>query len=137
MNHLDFLDTAAKLLATVPTEADIRSAISRSYYGVYHHVLLWWKSNDRFPNYKDRGHVKIQMALFNAAMPVAKNFSRSIEDLNIARRKADYELALRFALEDGQKILDRARLAIVAFDAIDKTALAQGIEDYLRKTNQI
>ena len=36
MNHLDFLNTAEKLMVTDnPTEADIRSAISRSYYAVY------------------------------------------------------------------------------------------------------
>ena len=65
MNHLDFLDTAERLLvAATPTEADIRSAISRSYYATYHYVLLWWEGNNQFPDYKDREHTKIQMALF-------------------------------------------------------------------------
>lgn len=138
MNHLDFLNTAERLISIdSATESDIRSAISRSYYAVYHHVLLWWKSNSRFPDYRERGHAKIQMALYNAGIPAVRDFSRDVKELNSARRDADYELALRFNLEDGQAMLDLARYAITAFDAIDKTALSEGIEDYLRKTNQI
>jgi len=136
MNHLDFLDTAEKLISTEnATEAEIRSAISRSYYAIYHHVLLWWKSNDRFPNYIDRGHAKIQMTIFNAGIPASRTFSSNLRRLNHDRRKADYELGIRFDLKNGQRILARARLAIADFDAIDKTTLADGIEDYLRKTN--
>jgi uncharacterized protein (UPF0332 family) len=138
MIPVDFIDTAEKLLITdAPTEADIRSAISRSYYAVFHHTLLWWKSNAPFPNYKDRAHVKVQMALFNAGIPAAKDFSKDLRLLSNDRRKADYELTLKYDLANGQTTLDRARLAIAAFDALDKTALADGVEDYLRKTNQL
>ena len=137
MNHLDFLNTAKKLITTEnPTEADIRSAVSRSYYAVYHHVLLWWKTTD-FPDYKDRGHAKIQMALFNAGIHAAKNFSRNLKELNTSRRYADYELAIKFNLKRGLRILTRACRAIADFDAIDKNTLSDGIENYLRKTNQI
>ena len=138
MNHLDFLDTAERLLvATTPTEADIRSAISRSYYATYHHILLWWKGNDQFPDYKDRAHAKIQMALFNAEIPDARDFSKTLRTLNRHRQEADYELAINFNLKRGQLILNLTRRAIAVFDAIDKTSLSEGIEDYLRKTNQI
>ena len=138
MNNLDFLDTAEKLMeADNPTEADIRTAISRSYYAVYHHVLLWWKSNEGFPDYKDRGHAKIQMALHNAGTSDIRDFSNNLKNLNTGRRKADYELEVSFDLLEGQRILDLAHNAIAIFDAIDKVALQEGIEDYLRKTNQI
>ncbi len=87
MNHLDFLDTATRLMAgDVPTEADIRSAISRSYYAVYHHVLAWWKSSNQFPDYRDRGHAKIQMAFFNAEIPAARDFSVALKSLNSPTR---------------------------------------------------
>ncbi len=138
MNPLDFLDTAARLISTESaTEADARSAISRSYYALYHHILSWWKGHDRFPDYKDRGHAKIQMALLNAGIPDVSTFSRNLKDLNNERRKADYELALTFDVESGRTILERARFAISTFDGLDKIALSEGIEDYLRKTNQI
>ena len=138
MNHFDFLDTAAGLISIESaTEADTRSAISRSYSSVYHHVLSWWKGHDRFPDYKDRGHAKIQMALLNAGIPDVSAFSRNLKDLNNERRKADYELALTFDLESGRTILERARLAIAAFDGLDKIVLLEGLEGYLRKTNQI
>ena len=128
MNHFDFLDTAAKLLSMENvTEADIRSAISRSYYAVYHHVLTWWKSNNRFPDYKDRGHTKLQMALFNVGIPTVRDFSRDLKYLGDERRRADYELALRFELEDGEEILALARHAIATFDALDKAALREGV----------
>ena len=138
MNHLDFLDTATRLMASdAPTEADIRSAISRFYYAVYHHVLAWWESSNRFPNYKDRGHAKIQMAFFNAGMPEARDFSTILRTLNKYRREADYQLAIYFDLEDGQSILNLARNAIAAFDRLDKTVLSEGILNYLQRTNQI
>ena len=138
MNPLDFLDTAIRLMARdAPTEADIRSAISRSYYAVYHHILAWWENSKRFPNYKDRGHAKIQMAFFNAGMPEARDFSTILRTINKHRREADYELAISFDLEDGQSILNLARNAVAAFDGLDKTALSEGVLNYLQRTNQI
>jgi uncharacterized protein (UPF0332 family) len=138
MNPLDFLTTANKLLAAgAPTQADIRTAIGRAYYALFHHVLLWWKGQTQLPDYKDRAHAKIRIAIFNAGISGARNFSRRMDRLNIARRKADYELGLHFNLADGQSALDLARQAVATFDALDKTALANGVEDYLRKTNQI
>ena len=138
MNHLDFLDTATRLMTRdAPTEADIRSAVSRSYYAVYHHVLAWWEGSNRFPNYKDRGHAKIQMAFFNAGMPEARDFSTILRTLNKHRREADYELVISFDLQDGQSILNLARNAVAAFDGLDKTALSEGILNYLQRTNQI
>jgi uncharacterized protein (UPF0332 family) len=138
MNHLDFFETSEKLIeADNPTEADIRSAMSRSYYAVYHHVSVWWKSINRFPDYRDRAHAKIQMALYNAGIPASREFSNALKNLNSYRRDADYELTLSFDLEDGRTLLDLARRSVTAFDAIDKVALRDGIEDYLRKTNQL
>jgi len=138
MNHLDFLDTAARLITIEdPTEADIRTAISRAYYALYHHVLSWWKSHADFPDYRDRGHVKIQMALFNAGIPDAKRFSVDMKALNTERRRADYELTLQFDLGSGRAILERGRDNIAAFDALDKNILEDGIKNYLRQTHQI
>ena len=138
MNHLDFLDTAAGLMArSAPTEADIRTVVSRSYYAVYHHVLSWWQDHEVFPDYRDRGHAKIQMAFFNAGMPDARDFSIILRTLNRRRREADYELAIYFDLEDGQSILNLARNAIASFNGLDKTALSQGTLNYLQRTNQI
>ena len=138
MNHLDFLDTTTLLMARhTPTEADIRTAISRSYYAVYHHVLAWWKSSNRFPNYKDRGHAKIQMAFFNARIPAARDFSIALKTLSAHRQEADYELTIEFNLKRGQAIVELAHHTIAAFDGLDKTALSEGISSYLQRTNQI
>ena len=136
MNHLDFLETAEKLITTKnPTEADIRSAVSRAYYAVYHHALSWWKSHN-FPDYRDRGHTKIQMALFNAGISDVRDFSREMSTLNRDRRKADYQLANQFNLRSGRATLERARSTIAVFDALDKVALEAGVKNYLRRTHQ-
>jgi hypothetical protein len=138
MNPVEFLNTAERLVVTgSPTEADIRTAISRSYYAVFHHVLSWWKSNARFPNYRDRAHAKIQMALHNAQIPAVRDFSTDLKELNNERRYADYELNRRIYLKSGRKMLNLARDAITAFDSFDKAALKVGIEDYLKKINEI
>ena len=77
------------------------------------------------------------MALLNAGISAAKDFSRTLKRLNEQRQDADYELRLRFDLEKGQSILAMARRAIAAFDGLDKIALSEGILNYLQKTNQI
>ena len=79
----------------------------------------------------------MKMALSNAGTLAAKKFSRYMEDLHVDRRKADYELALRFNFEKGRSAFNLAHRAIAAFDVIDKTALSEGVSNYLRQTNQI
>ena len=122
---------------SAPTEADIRTVVSRSYYAVYHHVLSWWLNHEVFPDYRDRGHAKIQMAFFNAEIPAARDFSTILRTLNRHRREADYELTIRFNLKRGQRIVDLAHRTIAAFDELDKTTLSEGILNYLQRTNQI
>ena len=77
------------------------------------------------------------MACSNAGIPGARDFSRMLRRLNSYRRDADYELRLHFDLAKGRSMLDLAHRAIAAFDGLDKTALSEGILNYLRKTNQI
>ena len=80
---------------------------------------------------------RFKMAFFNAGMPDARDFSTILRTLNRHRQEADYELVIYFDLEDGQSILNLARNAIASFDELDKTALSQGILNYLQRTNQI
>ncbi len=137
MHPLDFLDTAAKLLTSRATEANIRTAISRSYYAVLLYVREWWEASG-FKRYKDASaHTKIREGLLHAGIPEAEPRGRDMMNLYRNRRGADYDLTLRFKLKDGQEALERARRCINAFDAMDKTRLENGVRDYLRRTHQL
>jgi hypothetical protein len=137
MNPLDFLNTATKLLIN-PTEADIRSAISRSYYAVFLHVREWWNTLPKFPRYESSAaHTKILDGLSNSGIETAELQAQDIRVLLRERRRADYDLKLHFNLKAGQFALAEARRLINAFDALDKEALREGITRYLERTNQL
>ena len=104
---------------------------------VYHHSTGMVKSSNRFPDYRDRGHAKIQMAFFNTELPEARDFSVALKTLNNHRQEADYELTIEFNLQRGQAIVNLAHHTIAAFGGLDKTTLSEGILNYLQRTNQI
>jgi uncharacterized protein (UPF0332 family) len=138
MQPLDFLETANKLLTNSDvTEADIRSAVSRSYYAVFLYIRQWWSTSGFRISRSATDHTKIYQALFHADMPGARARGEDLRDLLTNRRKADYDLTEHFNRSKGEEVLQHARRTISAFDAMDKNILKEAVEDYLRLTNQL
>ena len=72
MQPLDFLDTAAKLLmSSGATEADIRSAVSRSDYAVFLYIREWWAASGFRVSRGAADHTKIHQGLFHVSVPQA------------------------------------------------------------------
>jgi uncharacterized protein (UPF0332 family) len=119
----DFLACAGRL-AQSSAEADLRSAVSRAYYGAFHEALsLLRDSGVRLPK-TEQVHVKVGFCLRDCGDATAAQAGRQLELLRNERRTADYELGdSRFT--DGRKVqseVARARRIVDHFDRCRATA---------------
>ena len=97
MTGRDFI-TCAERLARGPAEADLRSAVSRAYYGAFHEALsLLRESGVRLPK-TEQVHVKAGFCLADGGRANAAKAGQQLELLRDQRKAADYELDdVRFA----------------------------------------
>jgi hypothetical protein len=117
MDAKEFLDLAGRLsLGRVAGPAEFRTAISRTYYGVYHLARRILTDELRFVCRDDNEHRWVQRHFYNCQMQSAKDVGRLLGNLHEARKSADYELSnvaietapqARFQLERAAEIQSR------------------------------
>jgi uncharacterized protein (UPF0332 family) len=91
MKGADFLDCADRL-ANGTFESDLRTAVSRAYYGAFHEVLsLLREQGIRLPK-TEQVHIKSMYCLQDCGDLVAQDVAELLEYLRSQRRLADYEL---------------------------------------------
>lgn len=91
MRWSEFQDTATRLLQGT-TEGDWRSAISRSYYGVFHYLRELLLSHGVDIGQSGQSHFNLYSGLLHYGFrPVAQIASR-LDDLRLNRVRADYQL---------------------------------------------
>lgn len=84
----DFLNLAIRL-ANSDLEADIRTSVSRSYYGAFHKALEFLARCDvQLPRSAD-AHEKLQWCLDQSADKTAKDAARKLDTLRAERNLAD------------------------------------------------
>jgi len=88
MDPLDFLHRAKRLLQPEAAEADIRNAVSRAYYAVFHYAKL---NADRFswPSCCGSTHERLFQQYEDNRQEA---LSYRLRDLHRHRVKADYQL---------------------------------------------
>jgi hypothetical protein len=100
MEGAAFCDCAQRLLA-VPTadEADLRSVVSRAYYGAYHHCKRFMIDvlKIRPPEGGSSLHNKLPFALANTSHPVIVAIGHKLETHRRNRNDSDYDLLKRSA----------------------------------------
>ncbi len=96
MNSADFLALAIRL-SNSRNEAELRTSVSRSYYGAFHCVVeLIEKCGVKLPEAAE-AHEKIRWCLDQASHPDAKLASDKLNSLRADRNEADYDLrSVRF-----------------------------------------
>jgi hypothetical protein len=88
MKVTDFLELAERL-ALIPSEAELRSAVSRAYYGAFHAALLKLEEcGVRLPESAE-AHKKACYCLEVVTKPAAV----ALEELRKKRNEADYRLS--------------------------------------------
>ena len=129
-----YIATARKLLAGQPTDADIRRAVSTTYYALFHHVCFHFSMIVLHPStgtyrrawlqayrYLDHGAAKQRCQdvnkkdrKFSLGILV---FSEAFVDLQQRRNDADYNPSIRFSISDAVASIGDAQKAINAFNA--------------------
>ena len=90
MNWRDFLALAARL-ATEPTEADWRSAVSRAYYAAFHVARRLLADLHFTVPRADRAHQYLVFRLSNCGEPAVEQAGRDLDTLRRLRNRADYD----------------------------------------------
>ena len=87
----DFLNLAIRL-ANSDVEADLRTSVSRSYYGAFHQGLEFLeRCGIQLPHSAD-AHEKLKWCFYHSADETAKDASRKLDTLRAERNLADYNL---------------------------------------------
>jgi uncharacterized protein (UPF0332 family) len=82
----------AERLSQSPDEADLRSAVSRAYYGAFHLVrTLLSECGVQLPK-TEQVHVKMEFCLRGCGDPIAAHAGQQLERLRARRKAADYDL---------------------------------------------
>ena len=94
MNPSQFCDVAGFLLAAKPTDpASVRSAVSRTYYALYHVVAeRLVAAGIRLPIKRAECHELVFRILAGAGADELKTIALSLNDLRHQRNRADYEM---------------------------------------------
>jgi uncharacterized protein (UPF0332 family) len=125
MRGRDFV-ACAEQFARGSTEAVLRSAVSRAYYGAFHEALsLLHACGVRLPK-TEHVHVKVVYCLQDCGDPDAAKAGRQLEILRSKRTVADYDLAdNRFAATAAAGTeITRARQILESFDQCRTKAAA-------------
>lgn len=137
MEACEFLETAKRLLDGSPTEADWRTSINRSYYGVFVTLAVLLKSRiskaDRELRLGDDPmHKPTIDSLKNASGERVRQIGKLLESLSSARCRADYHpnkqvtlKAARTEFENATDLLDDVRS--------EQDPIVLNVKEYLAK----
>ena len=137
-----FIDLAKSLVdQNNPSEAAIRTSVSRSYYGLYNLLSGFFEANDFRLPVAAEAHKIVHRDLYNCGIPIVRDIAEFLQELRVERNKADYHLELRQYAEDkpAQMSLIKARTAYGDFGDFTggnkRRQLVKGIAKYREITN--
>lgn len=122
MNGFDFLDLAVRLSAS-HKEADLRSAVSRAYYGVYHLAIAFVEDAGVALPAAAEAHEKLVWLLNAGETLRAIDASRMLASLRKERNRADYDLSVTKYRES-----PNVRTQLIAAQEIVAALAACGVE---------
>jgi hypothetical protein len=136
----DFQHTADRLIRG-STEGDWRSAVSRTYYAVFHYFREFFLSHGVDIGRSGVSHNNLCIGLLNSGSPAVVPFSRRVDDLRLERTAADYNLVVRIAQGPARDAVDRGRAIPVDFQSllgpVPGTQIAGGVRRYLQSIGRI
>lgn len=137
-----FIDLAKSLVdQNNPSEAAIRTSVSRSYYGLYNFLSGFFEDNGfELPDAAE-AHEIIRRELYNCGIPSVRGIAEFLQELRRERNNADYHLELTEYAEDrpAQMSLIKARTAYSDFGGFTsgkrRRQLVKRIKKYREITN--
>ena len=123
MTGRDFV-ACAEQFARGPTEAVLRSAVSRAYYGAFHEALALLHTCGVWLPKTEQVHVKLGYCLRDCGDSDAAEAGRELEILRSKRKAADYDLVDdRFvAARAVSSEIARARKILATIDQLNSGA---------------
>jgi uncharacterized protein (UPF0332 family) len=116
MQWSDFQNTADRL-SRGTTEGDWRSAISRSYYAVFHYFREFLLSQRVDIGRGGQSHFNLYSGLQNCGFPAVATIAGRIDDLRAQRVWSDYQLMQPINQQFASAIVQAGRSLIVDFQA--------------------
>jgi uncharacterized protein (UPF0332 family) len=136
----DFQDTADRL-AQGPTEGDWRSAVSRTYYAVFHYFRSFFLTYGVNVGQGGQSHFNLYTGLANCGHTSAETLGRQLDLLRSDRVKADYNLSPLIDQAFAFKAVQRGRALVTDFQALLATVpaaqIAAGAKRYLKSIGHI
>jgi hypothetical protein len=137
-----FIDLAQSLVdQNDPSEAAIRTSVSRSYYGLYNLLSSFFKDNGfQLPGAAE-AHKIVYRELYSCGIPSVREIAEFLQELRQERNKADYRLELAEYAEDrpAKMSLIKARTAYDQFGNFTggnkRKQLVKRIAKYRKTTN--
>lgn len=137
MNPADFIALAVKL-SNSQQEVDLRTAVSRAYYGAFHSAReLLEECGIGFPAKEAFGaaiHTKVRYCLANAGNTDARKATNKLGALRSQRNSADYDLKSdHFSVSHGNAVKVNVRIAIEIVDALQRCRGEIALPDFREK----
>jgi uncharacterized protein (UPF0332 family) len=136
----DFQDTAERL-AHGTTEGDWRSAVSRTYYAVFHFFRKFFLTHSVNVGQGGQSHFNLYTGLANCGYASVENLGRQLDLLRSDRAKADYNLSHPIDQAFALKAVQRGRTLVADFQALHGTVpasqIAAGAKRYLKSIGHI
>jgi hypothetical protein len=120
MNPRDFHSLAVELVAGATVDAaQCRTAIGRSYYGVFNVAADHLRSQGFVIGKGAAAHGEVQKCLSNSGEPALATVGSKLNDLHTSRNRADYPLSLGDVEipANARKIVEMAGRLIQLLDA--------------------
>ena len=127
MDPKDFLELADELAHQQAREVDLRSAVSRAYYGAFNYLRSALAAQGvRFEG-STGDHQKLSYYFFNCGDNDLSMLGSSLNNLRTARNQADYDLDSSFDRSFCDINLGMARRAVKRFDETDDSKMRVAI----------
>src|SRR5688572_25261947 len=126
MTPSEFLDAAARY-AQGATEADWRSAISRAYYGVFHHFCEFFGAYGLKLGRSGQSHFNVYAGLLHCGFATVSIIGSEVDTLRERRVDADYDLQIAVTASEAVDAVATAQATIARFQTILATVPANQI----------
>lgn len=121
MDPLTFLDVARNLKDSA-VEAEMRTAIGRSYYAVFNHLRIEIERYKPFPKTADI-HDHVVHYLANARSADLQSVAQHVRDLRTRRNDADYDMQMNILPDQTKLAYAKAHKALEKFGTVNSVTL--------------
>ena len=136
MKPVEFLSLADRLILST-NEAERRTAISRAYYYVYHHIKNSLVDPGQYLDHTVLVHCIREAKVAKQNMKEFEVLAEQVKDLKSDRMFADYKLHEELKQKTCDTMIKRCRAAIEDVEECKQAGLIAAARNYLRRFNYI